>query len=208
MGVRTASCFWGTLRAFSSTGRRTLYDVLGVSPSSTRQEVKAQFYKLSLLYHPDRAGLGEEDAAGRSWRLEKFIQIKDAYEVLGHDMKRRAYDRQHGIWAVNQATPVVNRPVWDPYPGYRHTSSRFVYARQPAANVGEAETRGPTPGDRPPKWAEYSEADLERINAARWSSAREQRQAATIKRNRLVAIMFIITCYYFIQYYEHGEGVP
>lgn len=208
MSVRGSSYFWGALRALSTTTRRTLYDVLGVSPSSTGQEVKAQFYKLSLLYHPDRAGLGEEDAASRSWRLDKFIQIKDAYEVLSHDLRRRAYDRQHGIRAVNHVTSTANRPVWDPYPGYRHISSRFVYARHPPGGVGKAETRE-TPADRRSKWSEYSEADLERISAARRSSTHDQRQAASIRRNRIMAIMFIITFYYFIQYYEHGgKRVP
>lgn len=204
MGGRALFSLWLGSRACLSTARGTLYDVLGVSPSSTRQEIKSQFYKLSLLYHPDRADAEDKDAASQAWRLKRFIQIANAYEILSHGLRRRAYDRQHGIQAVSQTVSTASRPVWDPYPGYRHSSPRFAYARHPAATAD-----GTTPADpranQHSKWLGPSEADLQRIAAVRQSSAQEQRRTATTRRRRLAAILFVITCYYFIQHYEYSH---
>jgi curved DNA-binding protein CbpA len=48
------------------------YDILGVSQSATKQEIKKAYHKLSLLHHPDRP----------NGNHEKFLKIKDAYEAL------------------------------------------------------------------------------------------------------------------------------
>lgn len=48
------------------------YDILGVSHSATKAEIKKAYHKLSLLHHPDRPN-GSHD---------KFLKIKEAYEAL------------------------------------------------------------------------------------------------------------------------------
>ena len=58
------------------------YDILGVAPEAETTEIKKQYRKLSLLYHPDK---DTGDA-------EKFKKIARAYEVLQDPAKRRAYD--------------------------------------------------------------------------------------------------------------------
>ncbi|KAI6219798.1 J domain-containing protein [Aphelenchoides fujianensis] len=77
---------------FASTSRTApgdLYSTLGVKRDATAKEVKSAFYELSKKYHPDRNPEDAEKAAA------KFQTIVDAYEVLGHAEKRRAYDREH-----------------------------------------------------------------------------------------------------------------
>ena len=62
------------------------YEVLQVSRTATKAEIKKAFRKLALKYHPDR-NPGDKEAE------EKFKQINEAYEVLSDDEKRSIYDR-------------------------------------------------------------------------------------------------------------------
>ncbi|XP_059474424.1 dnaJ homolog subfamily C member 30, mitochondrial-like [Neocloeon triangulifer] len=67
-------------------GQKTYYDSLGVSASATQGEIKAAYYKLSKIYHPDR-NKGCQDAA------ENFRKITEAYETVGNVQRRRIYDK-------------------------------------------------------------------------------------------------------------------
>ena len=62
------------------------YKVLEVERTSSQEEMKKSYRKLSLKYHPDKPG-GDE---------EKFKTINEAYEVLKDPKKREIYDR-HGV---------------------------------------------------------------------------------------------------------------
>ncbi|XP_066465193.1 dnaJ homolog subfamily A member 1-like [Eleutherodactylus coqui] len=59
------------------------YDILGVPPAASGDEIKRVFRRLALKYHPDK-----NPNAG-----EKFKQISKAYEVLSDSCKRELYDR-------------------------------------------------------------------------------------------------------------------
>ncbi len=65
--------------------KRDYYDILGVSKSSSKDEIKDSYRKLALKYHPDR---NKEKGAE-----EKFKKISEAYAVLSDDEKRSAYDQ-------------------------------------------------------------------------------------------------------------------
>ncbi|GJQ19779.1 MAG: chaperone protein DnaJ [Bacteroidia bacterium] len=66
--------------------KRDYYEILGVSRSSTAEEIKKAYRKLALKYHPDR-NPGNKEAE------EKFKEAAEAYEVLGDAEKRQRYDR-------------------------------------------------------------------------------------------------------------------
>ena len=64
--------------------QRNLYDVLGVSPEATQDEIKKAFRKLARESHPD---LNTDPGAER-----RFKEINLAYETLSDPAKRRRYD--------------------------------------------------------------------------------------------------------------------
>jgi molecular chaperone DnaJ len=61
------------------------YDVLGVSPDASEEEIQQAYRQMASKYHPD---VSDEPNAE-----EKFKKAKKAKEVLTDEEKRRAYDR-------------------------------------------------------------------------------------------------------------------
>jgi DnaJ-class molecular chaperone len=64
---------------------RDPYTVLGVQKSADAAEIKKAFRKLAKKFHPDQSS--EHKAK------EKFAEVSVAYEILGDDKKRAAFDR-------------------------------------------------------------------------------------------------------------------
>lgn len=80
------------------------YDILGINPGASKEEMKKRFRELALKYHPDKKPYGNS---------EKFIQIQTAYEELlkgniGKIFSERptyskpsSKERKKGGWKVN-----------------------------------------------------------------------------------------------------------
>lgn len=65
---------------------RDPYDVLGVAKSASAKEIKTAFRKLAKQHHPDQ---NPNDPKAK----EKFAAANQAYEILGDEKVRGAYDR-------------------------------------------------------------------------------------------------------------------
>src|SRR4051794_41518865 len=65
---------------------RDPYDVLGVQKNASGAAVKSAFRKLAKKLHPD-ANKNDKKAA------TKFSELNAAYEILGDEDKRKAFDR-------------------------------------------------------------------------------------------------------------------
>lgn len=65
------------------------YKRLGLTKSSTKNEIKKAFRVLALKFHPDKNN--SPDAA------EKFISINEAYLILFDDIARLKYDKEYDI---------------------------------------------------------------------------------------------------------------
>ncbi len=70
----------------SSHHRKDAYEILGVSRSSSADEIKSSYRKLAMKYHPDRN-------PGNTEAEEHFKEISQAYDILMDPDKRAAYDR-------------------------------------------------------------------------------------------------------------------
>ncbi len=66
------------------SAKRDYYEVLGVQKNAPQDEIKSQYRKLALKFHPDRNK--SHDAA------EHFKEISEAYAVLSDSEKRKIYD--------------------------------------------------------------------------------------------------------------------
>ncbi|PIE66161.1 MAG: hypothetical protein CSA26_01500 [Desulfobacterales bacterium] len=65
------------------------YRILGVNKKSTDEEIRANYRKLAMKYHPDR---NADDPAAE----ERFKEIAEAYGVLTDPVKRKQYNSFRG----------------------------------------------------------------------------------------------------------------
>ncbi|KAG7666314.1 SIS1 [[Candida] subhashii] len=71
-----------------------LYDLLGVSPTASEQEIKKAYRKSALKYHPDKP----------TGDTEKFKEISEAFDILSNEDKRQVYD-DYGLEAARGNAP-------------------------------------------------------------------------------------------------------
>lgn len=67
---------------------RNHYQELGVEFGASEEEIKKQYRKLALRYHPDKN-------EGSKTAEESFKRIASAYEILSNPVKRQAYDSSY-----------------------------------------------------------------------------------------------------------------
>jgi len=68
---------------------RDYYEVLGIVPSASAEEIRRAYHKRAFKYHPDRNQKWDE--------ANKEMQgINEAYAILSDPIKRREYDLPRG----------------------------------------------------------------------------------------------------------------
>ena len=61
------------------------YETLGISNTASIDEIKEQFRKLALIFHPDKSKSQNSET--------RFKEISEAYELLSDPKKRASYDK-------------------------------------------------------------------------------------------------------------------
>ncbi|HEY9736737.1 MAG TPA: J domain-containing protein [Trichocoleus sp.] len=78
---------------------KTHYQLLGVKPTASAQQIRRAYRDLSKLYHPDTTDLPAAIAT------EKFQQLNEAYATLSSPERRFAYDQQMGYSRIAVIRP-------------------------------------------------------------------------------------------------------
>ncbi|KAK3809276.1 MAG: hypothetical protein J3Q66DRAFT_353368 [Benniella sp.] len=82
--ITGTSAFHTSIPRESRSSQKNHYESLGLTKDATKKDIKAQFYKLSKMHHPDKNSSEESRKA--------FLSINEAYSVLGNERQRRDYD--------------------------------------------------------------------------------------------------------------------
>jgi curved DNA-binding protein CbpA len=66
--------------------KKDFYEILGISKTASKEEIKKAYKKLAIQWHPDKNPGREKEAT------EKFKEIAEAYATLSDAQKRKNYD--------------------------------------------------------------------------------------------------------------------
>lgn len=81
--------------------QRNYYEVLGIAPSATTDQIKKKYRELARKYHPDIA-------QDKDFSQRVFTQINQAYRVLADPDRRAQYNSTLDV--AKPAAPATNRP--------------------------------------------------------------------------------------------------
>jgi hypothetical protein len=107
------------------------YQIFGLSPSASAEEIRAAHRELVKRYHPDIYWTSEDKARA----TEKLRAVNEAYAVLGNPQRRKQYDDDRAAAAAARAA-AAQRTVQRRSVQRRPVSSRRV-ANTPRARVPE-----------------------------------------------------------------------
>uniref|UniRef100_A0A8D0NTK2 DnaJ homolog subfamily C member 4 n=1 Tax=Sus scrofa TaxID=9823 RepID=A0A8D0NTK2_PIG len=94
------------------SGPSNYYELLGVHPGASAEEVKRAFFSKSKELHPDRD-------PGNPALHSRFVELSEAYQVLSREESRRSYDHQ-----LRSATSPKS-PGTAAYPRSAHRAHRY-----------------------------------------------------------------------------------
>jgi len=67
--------------------KRDYYEILGISPNASSEDIKKAYRRLAVKYHPDKNRDNSKEAE------EKFKEVSEAYKILSDGEKRKIYDQ-------------------------------------------------------------------------------------------------------------------
>ncbi len=82
------------------------YNILGVAPNATDDDIRSAYHRLAREYHPDKATTPEESAQFE----EKMSLVSAAYNVLKDVERRERYDKTLSIASNKEEKPKIVSP--------------------------------------------------------------------------------------------------
>ena len=142
---------------------RSLYDVIGVRPMATQEEIRSAYIELAEEH---------SDSPGTKFGELLFEKVERAYEVLGDPEKRREYDELRNFEASHQ----MHQPA-DP-PPVSETNASLSYALWIIAAIGVvliySKITSPTPT-----------VDLYKVHMGAQQTSRAEIEKEELRRDRL-----------------------
>lgn len=106
---------------------KNYYVILGVGANATQDQIKSAYRSKAKEWHPDHSGAG----------CEPFLDVREAYEVLGDAERRQAYDDQ-----VAREQRRAQQAAWDsraePLRSRRCPVEPLVPSRPPGRGAAES----------------------------------------------------------------------
>ncbi|XP_053134639.1 dnaJ homolog subfamily C member 4 [Hemicordylus capensis] len=102
--------FSTTLCSWSPAENSSYYDLLGIKPDATLEEIKEAFFRKSKQLHPD-------SNLGNPGLHSEFVKLNEAYRVLRKESSRRHYDslrRGRAAWPAT-GSPTGSGPPRSPF---------------------------------------------------------------------------------------------
>ncbi|KAM9659294.1 dnaJ homolog subfamily C member 24 [Trichechus inunguis] len=96
------------MMAFEQIPRKDWYSVLGADPSASVSDLKEKYQKLILMYHPDKQS-ADVPAGTVEECIQKFIEIDQAWKILGNEETKKEYDLQRHEDDLRNIGPVDAR---------------------------------------------------------------------------------------------------
>ena len=111
----------------TSTRQTSYYDLLGVKPNASGQEIRRAYRDLSKLYHPDTTALESAIAT------VKFQALNEAYATLSSPEKRLTYDTKIGYSRLSVIQPLGKKET----KSYDPTASAYISPIDRPLSAGE-----------------------------------------------------------------------
>ncbi len=85
------------------------YEVLGVTPDASLEQVKESYRALAKKYHPDNYA----DSPLKDLAEEKMTEVNAAYDAVMSDIKRRGQSGGHQSYQYQNQSSNQNNPLYD-----------------------------------------------------------------------------------------------
>ena len=120
--------------------KRDYYEVLGVSKTASKDEIKSAYRKLAKKYHPDNKETGDE---------AKFKEVQEAYDILYDDQKRDAYNQfGHAAFEQTGGGPAGGNPFAGGFSGFgEDINLGDIFSSFFGGGTRRAQKTGPARGD-------------------------------------------------------------
>ncbi|MCU0569505.1 MAG: J domain-containing protein [Oculatellaceae cyanobacterium Prado106] len=110
---------------------RSHYDLLGLHPSASVQQIRSAYRDLSKLYHPDTTTLPPAIA------ITKFQELNEAYATLSNPERRSSYDLKIGYSRYTVIQPLPHLATQRPTMGKPYRSSAYLDPSDRPLSAGE-----------------------------------------------------------------------
>ncbi|MBU6230646.1 MAG: J domain-containing protein [Cyanobacteria bacterium REEB459] len=113
------------------SGDQSHYQVLGVKPTASPQQIRQAFRELSKLYHPDTTALPAVEATNR------FQRLNEAYGILSSPDRRWRYDQQAGFSRISVMQPLESLAKTPHLPVRKEPSNLYLDPSDRPLSPGE-----------------------------------------------------------------------